>query len=116
MEMSVRKVIYIPLSARQSVEPRYEIQPDDLAEIEQREAGGWQFIHAEDNLTDIGKRTGVVDVAEQCAFGNVDKVLMADLDAICRATREAVRLRLYFVERAQYERCRKERKRLSVTR
>lgn len=88
---------------RQSLRSTYEISRDDWAEIGQEEAGGFVLVHAEDSLTELGKRTGIVDVTGQCALGNTEKVVVFDAEAICRETQESVELTLYFVEKIQLE-------------
>ena len=96
-------------SLEQSLRSSYEISPNDWAEIRQEEEKGFVLVHAEDSLTELGKRTGIVDVTGQCALGNVEKVEVFDTEAICRETQESVELTLYFVEKIQLEEAMRQR-------
>lgn len=83
----------------EDVEAQFKIS-DDISRGIRKEIGReWLFILAEKNLSDIGKRTGLKDMAMQCAFGNKNNVLIFDIDTIERSTGEAIELTLYFVER-----------------
>ncbi len=91
---------------------RYELPLGTLAELREQENQGFVFVAVEDDLNVLGKRTGLVDVAGQCALGNVESVLTGELRAVFKTTREPVDLTFYFVERLQYQAaCREERRR-----
>ena len=96
-------------SLKQSLRSTYEISRDDWTEIKQEEARGFVLVHVEDSLTELGKRTGIVDVTGQCALGNAEKVVVFDTEAVRRKTQELVGLTLYFIERVQLEAAMRQR-------
>jgi hypothetical protein len=101
----------MPPTIKRLIGETYEIHPEDLRELAKIEAKGRVYVHAEHDLSKIGKKTGLFDVASQCACGDTSRVLMCDLDAIHRETGQAVDLRVYFVEREQFEASRREKAR-----
>jgi len=82
---------------------KYDLPKEVLTELVEKEQEGWKFVISEENLTHLGRQTGLVDVALQCALGRRDMIMLGEVNTTIRATSERVTLALYFVDEGQYQ-------------